>query len=65
MNYSGFAKARAVVTHAFGSSYDFPIGLEGVTQLPNLTRGFLSRAHDEQTIKSILGENLLEFFERV
>ena len=51
--------------HAFGSSYGFPVSLEGVSQLPNLTRGFLSRGHDEQTIKGILGENLLEFFKRV
>ncbi len=51
--------------HAFGTSYDFPVGLEGVGQLPNLTRGLLSREHDEETIKNILGGNLLEYFRRV
>lgn len=51
--------------HAFGTSYDFPVGLEGVGQLPNLTRGLLSRGHPERTIKGILGENLIEFFRSV
>ena len=50
---------------AFGTSYDFPVGLEGVSQLPNLTRGLLSRGHDAETIKGILGKNLLEYFGRV
>ena len=50
---------------AFGTSYDFPVGLEGVSQLPNLTRGLLSRGHDAETIRGILGENLLEYFRRV
>lgn len=50
--------------HAFGTSYDFPIGLDGVRDLPNLTRGLISRGHDVQTIEGVLGGNLLGYFGR-
>lgn len=49
---------------AFGTSYDFPTGLDGVAQLPNLTRGLVSRGHDDEVVKGILGNNLLAFLTR-
>ncbi len=49
---------------AFGSTYDFPCGLESVAQLPNLTRGFVARGYSDQEILGILGGNLLAFLDR-
>ena len=51
--------------HAFGTHYDFPVGLEGVAQLSNLTRGLVARGHDDMTIRGILGENYVDLFRRV
>ena len=50
--------------HAFGTRYDFPVGLDGVAQLPNLTRGLVGRGHDDSVIRGILGENYLDLFRR-
>ena len=36
-----------------------PEGLEDVSRLPVLTRGLLERGHSEDTVRKILGENLL------
>jgi membrane dipeptidase len=43
----------------------FPMGLEDISQLPALTLGLLERGHSEQTIRKVLGENLLRVLERV
>ncbi len=48
--------------HAFGTRYDFPVGLEGVAQLPNLTRGLVARGHDDAVIRGILGQNYVDLF---
>ena len=50
--------------HAFGTRYDFPVGLEGVAQLPNLTRGLVARGYDDAAIRGILGENYVDLFKR-
>jgi len=50
--------------HAFGTRYDFPVGLAGVAELPNLTRGLVARGHDDRTIQGILGQNYLDLFRR-
>ncbi len=42
-----------------------PIGMEDVSQLPNLTRGLLERGHSPQTIRKVLGENLLRVMAQV
>lgn len=36
-----------------------PEGLEDVSRLPALTRGLLDRGHDPETVRKVLGENLL------
>jgi membrane dipeptidase len=36
-----------------------PEGMEDVSQLPALTRGLLARGHSPETVRKILGENLL------
>ncbi len=36
-----------------------PIGLEDVSRLPSLTEGLRARGHSAQTIRNVLGENLL------
>ena len=36
-----------------------PEGMDDVSQLPNLTRGLLERGHSPETVRKILGENLL------
>ena len=36
-----------------------PEQLDDVSQLPNLTRGLLERGHSPETVRKILGENLL------
>ena len=39
-------------------------GLEGLSQLPNLTRGLIARGYDDKSIAKILGENWLNVFEK-
>jgi membrane dipeptidase len=36
-----------------------PVGMEDVSKLPALTRGLLARGHSEQTVRKVLGLNLL------
>ena len=54
---------------ALGSDFDGFTGrvndLEDVSRLPNLTAGLLSRGHDAQTVKKILGGNALRVFKEV
>ncbi len=46
-----------------GSDWDgvpsMPVGLEDVSQLPNLTRGLLDRGHSPTVVRKVLGENVL------
>jgi membrane dipeptidase len=49
---------------AFGTQYQFPVGLEGVRELPNLTRGLVARNYDDAAIRGILGENYIDLFRR-
>ena len=49
---------------AFGTQYEFPVGLEGVRELPNLTRGLVARGYDDAAIRGVLGENYVELFRR-
>jgi membrane dipeptidase len=53
----------------YGSDFDgtdrLPRGLEGVSQLPNLTAELLGRGYDEPSLAKILGGNYLRVFERV
>lgn len=50
--------------HAFGTQYEFPVGLDGVRELPNLTRGLVARGYDDAAIRGILGENYVDLFRR-
>jgi membrane dipeptidase len=36
-----------------------PKGMDDITRLPALTRGLLERGHSEETVRKVLGENLL------
>jgi membrane dipeptidase len=40
-----------------------PIGMEDITRLPSLTRGLLDRGHSPETIRKVLGENILRVLE--
>lgn len=42
-----------------------PRGMEDVTRLPSLTRGLLGRGHSAETVRKVLGENLLRVMEEV
>ena len=50
-----------------GSDFDgipsTPRGLEDVAALPRLTAGMLERGHPPQTVRAVLGENLLMLFD--
>ena len=49
-----------------GSDFDGgiipPLGLDDVSQLPNLTHALLQRGYDETAIRKVLGENFLRVF---
>ena len=40
-----------------------PVGMQDVTALPRLTAGMLERGHSPETVRAVLGENLLAFFD--
>jgi membrane dipeptidase len=42
-----------------------PRDMEDITQLPRITRGLLERGHSEETVRKVLGENLLRVMSRV
>jgi membrane dipeptidase len=42
-----------------------PVGFKTVDDFPNVTDGLLNRGYDEDTVKKILGENMLRVFETV
>lgn len=42
-----------------------PVGMEDVTDLPDLTRGLLERGHSPETIRKVLGENILRVMAEV
>ena len=42
-----------------------PVGMEDVTDLPALTEGLLARGHSPETIRKVLGENLLRVMAEV
>jgi len=44
---------------------DYPTGVEDITQMPNVTRGLVSRGYSDSEIQGILGTNFLGLFERV
>jgi len=52
-----------------GSDFDgvvsFPVGLDEVSLLPNVTRGLLARGWSEEVVTKVLGENLLRTMREV
>jgi membrane dipeptidase len=42
-----------------------PEGLQSVAEVPNVTRGLVSKGYSDEEIKKIIGGNLLRLFERV
>jgi membrane dipeptidase len=40
-----------------------PIGMEEIADLPSLTAGLLARGHSSDTVRKLLGENLLRVLE--
>ena len=42
-----------------------PEGMDDVSRLPALTSGLLERGHSPETVRKILGENLLRVMEEV
>ena len=41
-----------------------PIGMEDVSRLPALTTGLLARGHSADTVRKVLGENVLRVLEQ-
>lgn len=44
---------------------DYPLGLTGIKELPNLTQGLFDRGYDERQVANILGGNWLRHFTEV
>jgi membrane dipeptidase len=49
----------------FDGIKDPPEGLDDVSKLPRITEELLRRGHSEATVRKVLGENFLRFFDRV
>jgi membrane dipeptidase len=45
--------------------YNWPKGIETVTDFPNLTKGLVARGYSDKEIRKILGENFLRVFRKV
>jgi membrane dipeptidase len=60
------AKVAGIDHVGIGSDFDgvpsLPVGLDDISQLPNITYELLKRGYNEQDIRKILGENLLRVF---
>ncbi|MFT5694653.1 MAG: membrane dipeptidase [Myxococcota bacterium] len=41
-----------------------PVGMEEISKLPSLTDGLLARGHSPETVRKVLGENVLRALER-
>jgi membrane dipeptidase len=48
-----------------GWPWFYPKGLESVSEIPNITKGLLSRKYSEVDIEKILGGNFLRVFEQI
>jgi membrane dipeptidase len=46
-----------------GWPWPYPVGIASVDDYPNITEGLARRGYDEETIRKILGRNLLRVFE--
>ena len=46
-------------------SLTYPVGVEDITQMPNVTRALVGRGYSDREIKGILGENFLRLFAEV
>ncbi len=42
-----------------------PRGMDDVAALPRLTEGLLARGHSEETVRKVLGDNLLRMMAEV
>ena len=53
----------------FGSDFDgvvsLPVGMEDCSKLPALTEELLRRGQSEDTVRKVLGENLLRVMEEI
>ena len=45
--------------------YEYPIGIEGISDIVNITRGLVARGYTDNEIKKIIGENWLRVLRRV
>ena len=39
--------------------YEYPIGIEGISDIKNITRGLVARGYSDGDIRKIMGENWL------
>ena len=42
-----------------------PVGIRGVEDYPNITRGLMNRGHSDEAVKKIMGGNLLRVWKEV
>jgi membrane dipeptidase len=56
---------HVAIGHDYSVMFSGPVGIEDVSQFPNLTKGLLERGYSESDIRFILGENLLRIWREV
>ena len=49
----------------WGTRYTYPEGIQTVTDIPNITRGLVSRGYTDDEVLKVLGENFLRVFLKV
>ncbi len=56
---------RKMLIKIDGRIYDWPKGIETITQFPNFARELIARGYSEEDIKKILGGNFMRVLEEV
>ena len=48
-----------------GWPWQYPAGIASADDYPNVTAGMVERGYEEETIRKILGGNLMRYFDQV
>jgi membrane dipeptidase len=56
---------RKMLIKIDGRIYDWPMGIDTITDFPNFTRGLIARGYSEEDIKKVLGGNYMRVLEEV
>jgi membrane dipeptidase len=63
--WAEYPPTRATLIKIDKRIYNWPKGLETITDLPNLTKGLVARGYSDRDIEKILGQNYLRVFQKV